>query len=366
MTAKTPKDENSDIIEGVAVEKTEPSARRGGRGTKAGSSRRKSAPDNGKAAEQASESVSSHPRRRITATTMPLLVSAVAVLLVVALAGYQIWREGRHDAALQSEVLALAGQLEDAQAAIVLLREELDTARAGQAGLGARIDGFEAALPIDPSSELAMLSTRLDRLEETAEAAQRSGSGGLSSDDTESGFANAALIAVSAMTAAEIGGGDPARWLPVLRRISEAGLDLGDLASLERLVLSSPPSAAALRVELGALVEMMKTGGVTSSDTGWWDRTTGRLGDFIRLRRSDAGSLSSQTVATNDPLQRLQRAADTGRLKAALEASHDLTSPPPRLRDWQGAATRRLELDAALAALNASAAARLLSAGVAD
>ena len=365
MTAKTPKDETSDIIEGVAVEKTESSARRGGRGTKAGSSRRKSAPDNGKTAEQASESLSSHPPRRMTATSMPLLVSAVAVLLVVALAGYQIWREGRRDAALQSEVLALAGQLEDAQAAIVPLREELNATRAGQVGLGARIDGFEAALPTDPAADLALLSTRMDKLEEAAEAARRSGSDGLSSDDTENGLANAALFAVSAMTAAEIGGGDPARWLPVLRRISEAGLDLGDLGGLERLVLSSPPSAAALLAELGALVEMMKTDGATSSDTGWWDHTAGRLGDFIRFRRSDADSPSPRTVATNDPLQHVQRAAEAGGLTAALQASRDVTSPPPRLRDWQDAATRRLELDAALATLNARVAAGLVDTGVA-
>ena len=95
-----------------------------------------------------------------------------------------------------------------------------------------------------------------------------------------------------------------------------------------------------------------------------WDHTAGRFGDFIRLRRSDADLPSPRTVATND-LPSTQSAAEAGGLTAALQASRDVTSPPPRLRDWQDAATRRLELDAALATLNARVAAGLVDTGVA-
>ena len=60
----------------------------------------------------------------------------------------------------------------------------------------------------------------------------------------------------------------------------------------------------------------------------------------------------------------LRCAAATGGLQAALDASRDVTAPPEPLRAWQEAVTRRLELDAALAALGAAAASRLAAPGV--
>ena len=167
------------------------------------------------------------------------------------------------------------------------------------------------------------------------------------------------------MTAADAGGGDPAQWLPVLRRISDAGLDLGDLGRLDALVRARPPSSAVLLADIAALVDMMDTDEARSSGTGWWDSATGRLGDFIRFRRSDAGASSNRTAEVDDsPLRKMQRAAATGGLQAALDASRDVTAPPEPLRAWQEAVTRRLELDAALAALSAAAASRLAAPGV--
>ena len=56
MTAKTPKDQDPDIIEGVAVEKSAPSGRRDRSGGKTGSSRQKLAAESSDAADQASAS----------------------------------------------------------------------------------------------------------------------------------------------------------------------------------------------------------------------------------------------------------------------------------------------------------------------
>ena len=365
MTAKTPKDEDPDIIEGVAVEKSAPSGRRGRSGGKTGSSRRKPAAESSDAADQASASVAPDAASLSTGPGLPLVISIAALLLVLAVAGYQIWQAGRSDAALRAEMAAMAGHLDEARDGMALLRQELDAARAGQAGLGARVDSVEAALPVDPSAELAALSTRLEKMEDAARTAKRSAASGMPPIDSERGLAHAGMVAVAAMTAADAGGGDPAQWLPVLRRISDAGLELGDLGRLDALVRARPPSSAVLLADIRPLVDMMDTDEARSSGTGWWDSATGRLGDFIRFRRSDADVSSNRTAEVDDsPLQKMQRAAATGGLQEALDASRDVTAPPEQLRAWQEAVTRRLELDAALAALGAAAASRLAAPGV--
>ena len=352
MTAKTPKDEDPDIIEGVAVEKSAPSGRRGRSGGKTGSSRRKPAAESSDAADQASASAVPNGAGTVTGSGLPLVISGVALLLALAVAGYQIWQAGRSETALRAEIAVMAGHLDEARDGMALLRQELDTARAGQAGLGARLDSVEAALPVDPSAELAALSTRLEKMEDAARTAKRSASSGMPAIDGERGLAHAGMVAVAAMTAADAGGGDPAQWLPVLRRISDAGLDLGDLGRLDVLVRARPPSSAVLLADIAALVDMMDTDEARSSGTGWWDSATGRLGDFIRFRRSDADASSNRTAEVDDsPLRKMRRAAATGGLREALDASRDVTAPPEPLRAWQEAVTRRLELDAALAAL---------------
>ena len=178
MTAKTPKDEDPDIIEGVAVEKSAPSGRRGRSGGKTGSSRRKPAAESSDAADQASASAAPDAASLSTGPGLPLVISIAALLLVLAVAGYQIWQAGRSDAALRAEMAAMAGHLDEARDGMALLRQEIDAARAGQAGRGARVDSVEAALPVDPSAELAALSSRLGKMEDAARTAKRSAASG--------------------------------------------------------------------------------------------------------------------------------------------------------------------------------------------
>ena len=373
MTAKTPKDEDPDIIEGVAVEKAASSTRRGRRGAKAGAPRRPSTPDAPDAPDaddvadtnDAGRAQWSAPQdavaRRMTGGGLPVMISSAAILLLLAVAGYQAWQSGRAEAVLRAEIAAMAEQLDSAQAVMSQLRLDIDAQSAGRTALADRIDAVEAALPVEPPAELAALATRLEQLEDAARKVRGDGVSGMPQMDDASGFAHAAMATAAAMTAADAGGGDAAQWVPVLRRISQAGLDLGDLGRLEALVLSRPPSSAALLAGVTPLVEMMKTGTPDASATGWWDSATGRLGDFIRFRRSDEAPSSNPNVdAEDDPLQRLQRAAATGGLQAALDASRAVTTPSAPLREWQEAVARRLELDAALAALSAAAISRLV------
>ena len=372
MTAKTPKDEDPDIIEGVAVEKTASSTRRGRRGAKAGAAGRKSTPDAPDTGNDTADAAGRTPRstrqdaaaRRMTGGGLPVMISSAVILLLLVLAGYQVWQSGRSETALRAEITAMAGQLDSAQAVMSQLRRDIDAQRAGRAALAGRIDGVEAALPVDPSAELAALATRLEKLEEATRKARRAGASGMPQMDGESALAHAAMAAAAAMTLADAGGGDAAQWVPVLHRVSQAGLDLGDLGRLEALVLSRPPSSAALLAGVAPLVEMMRTGTPDASGTGWWDSATGRIGDFIRFRRSDEGvSSNPNTDAGDDPLRKLQRVAATGDLQAALEASRAVTTSSAPLRRWQESVARRLELDAALAGLSAAAISRLVASG---
>jgi len=364
MTAKTPRNDDPDIIEGVAVEKTAPSAGRGRRGTKAGTSRRKAAAETDATAGGPSQAPPGDRSGSVPSHGTPLLISALALLLVMALGGYQLWTAESRDAALRAETAAIAGQLEAARDELARLREGGDAMRAGQVGLAKRMDGMEAGLPDDPSAALAALSTRLEQLEAADEMPPRSGASDVMVIAPETGLAHAAMAALAAMTAADAGGGEPAQWLPVLSRVSDAGLDLGDLGRRGMLSRSRPPSSAVLLADVVPLAEMMKMNETGAQDAGWWDSATGRLGDFIQLRRSDAGAPTDPNMADGDPLSQVQRAAATGGLRAALEASSAITSPPERLREWQRAVTRRLELDGLLSELSAGAISKLVPGGV--
>ena len=364
MTAKTPSNDDPDIIEGVAVEKAAPSAGRGRRGAKAGTSRRKAAAERDATAGGQSPAASADRSRSVSPQRVPLVISALALLLVMALAGYQVWTAESREAALQAEIAAIAGQLDAARDGLAQLREGGNAMRAGQDGLAKRLAGIEAGLPADPSAAIAALSTRLEELEAAAALPSRSAASDIMVMETESALAHAAMAALAAMTAADAGGGDAAQWLPVLSLASGAGLDLGDLGRLEMLVRSRPPSSAVLLADVVPLADMMRTNETGAEGAGWWDSATGRLGDFIQLRRSDAGVPADRAMDDDDPLSQWQRAATAGGLRAALQASNAITSPPERLREWQQDVARRLELDALLSGMAARAISNLVAGGV--
>jgi hypothetical protein len=84
------------------------------------------------------------------------------------------------------------------------------------------------------------------------------------------------------------------------------------------------------------------------------------------LRRSDDAPATAETAAqAATPPDAFARALRSGGLAAALAASRAIAPLPAGLADWQAAAQRRLDLDAALAGLMAQMTAHV-AAGVAD
>jgi hypothetical protein len=178
-------------------------------------------------------------------------------------------------------------------------------------------------------------------------------------------LAQAGLGAATAMNAANLEGGDPARWMPVLRELALAGLDVGDLSRLEVLLTPPPVPTARLLAKGSGLVAGIHRdrGGVS----GWWQDTTGRIAGFIRLRRSDDAPSAEDGIAeAATPADDFMRALRDGSLAEALAASRRITAGHEGLADWQLQTQRRLDLDAALAALMARMTARLVTALAAD
>jgi hypothetical protein len=167
------------------------------------------------------------------------------------------------------------------------------------------------------------------------------------------------------MNAVNLEGGDPTQWLPVLRELALAGLDVGDLSRLEALLTPPPVPTARLLAEGSGLVAGIDRdkGGVS----GWWQDTTGMIAGFIRLRRSDDAPTAEDGAAeAATPADDFARALRTKGLAAALAASRRITAGHEGLADWQLQAQRRLDLDAALAALMARMTVRLVAALAAD
>ena len=396
MTAKKTSHNDPDIIEGVAVEKPAASTGRGraaGRGksrsgtgaskqrsadTSADTSAERATADNARSDQSAGQSsrkssdgsiASGAPARR---HSMPTILSIAAIMLVLAGIAVQQWMAVRQETQLRAEIETLAAQLEAANEMLANAQTQITAIGTNQDGVVSRLAGLEAALPQDPAEALAALSARLDTLAAEmaalpvgSDAAQpQFGSGLVESGLVESGLAQAGLGAANAMNAANLDGGDPAQWVPVLREVTRAGLDVGDVEAIAALLTPRPAPTAQLLAEgtdLVALIRQHRDG-----DSGWWQNTTGRIAGFIRLRRSDDAPATEETAPqTATPPDAFARALRSGGLAAALAASRAINPSPAGLADWQAAAQRRLDLDAALAGLMAQMTAHV-AAGVAD
>ncbi|MGB1873005.1 MAG: hypothetical protein ACPHQ8_10310 [Candidatus Puniceispirillaceae bacterium] len=388
MTAKQTSDTDPEIIEGVAVEKSAASAgrrRSAGRGKSrseksapkqrpasaapddgtpdrsAGDSRAKSSSNAADNAAGASPAGVASERR----DSMPVILGVAAILLVLAGIAVQQWMVARQESQLHIEIEALTVQLDTVNELLARAQGDIAAMRTGQEKQAARLAGLEAELPRDPAEALAALSTRLDAF--AADLAARPVGGGRAQTEFDSGpaLAQAAIGAVTAMNAANLDGGDPAQWVPVLQELARAGLDIGDLAGIEALLAPRPPTTTRLLAEAAGLANMI--GRDQDDAAGWWQNTTGRIAGFIRLRRSDdMPSTEDGAVAESLPLDRFARAIRSDGLAAALAASRKVAPPPAGLAGWQAKAQRRLDLDAALAGLMVEMTARLAATRVTD
>jgi len=394
MTAKKTSNTEPETIEGVAVEKPAASTGRGraaGR-TKSGAGREASdhrsnpsanpfanptgddmKPDDAESVRPPDSSTGTSSKVS-SASKMPAILSVAAILLALAGIAVQHWMTARQETQLRTEIETLAAQLEAAHETLANTQIQITALGTSQDGVVSRLAGLEAALPQDPAEALATLTARLDTLaaemtailaaSETAPPSYRAGlvesglgeSGLGESGLGESGLAlaQAGLGAATAMNAANLNGGDPAQWVPVLRELARAGLDVGDVEAIAAVLTPRPPSAAQLLAEGGDLVALIQQD--RHGDSGWWQNTTGRIAGFIRLRRSTDAPATEETAAQKaTPLETFAGALRSGGigggLGGALAASRAITPPPAGLADWQIQAQRRLDLDAALVGL---------------
>ena len=341
MTGKKKPDTDPEIIEGVAVEKPASQAgrrRSAGRGKAASGqagTRQNTGQDSGQAStgqnagqntgqnseqnsgqaasgtgtpDSTSNDTSNHTSGGAAAdfaagsvpsgrASLPVMLGAAALVLALASIVIQQWMMARQDSRLHAELDPLAAQLATGGDMLARAEAEILVLKTNQDAAMARLAGVEAALPQDPAAALATLSARLDELAANLDARPSGGDASLPSRTSGLTLAQAGLGAVNAMNAANLDGGDAAQWVPVLRELAQAGLDVGDLTRLEALLTPPPPLAARLRAEASALAGTMQQDQADAS--GWWQATTGRIAGFIRLRRSDETTAAAEDAAEN-------------------------------------------------------------------
>ena len=340
--------EHSDIIEGVAVEKND---KEKSRGKAAGGGARRRAGRTASAAESPASPPDEDTGRGPVPDTapsarMPLILAALAVILAGAGLGLQFWRAGLEDSALRAEIDGLASRLAAAEA-------DGAAASAEAAALKAELSTLSASLPPDLSDEVAGLVARQDAVESAGPAPVASGG------DAILALAQSGMNVAAAMINDSLSGADPSRWLATLSELRAAGLVVGDLDALRAVMSPLPATDEALVAAAHGLIEPLRGEAAKHGHDGWWSAATGRLSDFVTLRRQGDGAASDGAGAANTPLLAFERAVAAGRLADALAASATLTTDLAALADWQAQARRRLALDDALAAFSADMAARL-------
>ena len=370
MTARKPPAEDSDIIEGTAVERQEDDTASGG--TPAGGrSRRRTAKkaDRGGKAGAAQDQTDAGPQAGAGPSTgapaasspKPMMLAGLALLLGLAGIGLQFWRSGTADNALRAEIDGLAAQLAAVEAEAAMARSEAADLRDVLAGLS-------DSLPPDLSADLAGLAERQDVLEAGLAAMETAGQAPLASgDDAALALAQSGMSVATAMINDSRSGLDPSRWLATLGELRAAGLTVGDLESLRAAMSPLPPTVERLMADARALIEPLRRETAAGGDDGWWSAATGRLSDFIRLRRQGDAAAQDGAARADTPLLAFERAVMADRLGDALAATADIAADLeadlgadiPALEAWRLAAGRRLALDDRLAGLSADMATQL-------
>ena len=377
MTDRKTPAEDSDIIEGVAVDKTGASSGTGRKRRSSGkapsekqASRTRGADkaggSGGGASEPGQQTDSPAARARGGGRSMAALMAAAAILIAGAGVAIQEWRTMARVQAFHAEIAALEGRLEVAETAA---RSAEDEAARLSGQISGRLAALEAAMPDDPKvalNDLAAVQDDFGQRLQRLETAPAPAAGGV--DGSQMALAQSALTVASAMLADSLAGGDAGRWLPVLEELNAAGLDLDNLESFQAALSPPPPSTSQLLASATAMMPTLRDS-VRDRSGGWWSSTADTLAGFVTLRRQD----QSDTPPSADggtPLASFADAIAGGRLEDALAASAELAAAMPDqavgLNGWRISAERRLAADAALARFSADMAARLTASGAVE
>ena len=375
---KTPQNDSqqdADVIEGVAVEKPAAAkkARKKASKSAAKSSQAGSSPPSGSMPRDDKAPPKSASADRLAAgrsRSGGVVVTGLAIMALVVAIGhaalqYQTGADDRGE--LQTRIANLEADLASASAMAAASQAQMaeTTARleAEKSELSSRLDALAASIPADQSADLSDLKaefqTRLATLEPAVEALTRQMDGGAvmsapaDISDTKLVLTRTALSAVAAMTAEMASGGRPERWLETLQPLSKAGLDLGDLDELTKVMTPLPSGSADLVVRGEDLAKWLDNGSGANESDGWWQAATGQLSNFITLRAAGGEPAAGPTT-----LSEFEAALSAGDLRSAVMAAKMIEVSGEDMRaaldQWMRDAQRRLVLDDRLVGLTAN------------
>ena len=375
---KTPQNDSqqdADVIEGVAVEKPAAAkkARKKASKSAAKSSQAGSSPpsdgmprdDKAPPKSASADRLAAGRSRSGGVVATGLAIMALVVAIGHAALQYQTGAEDRGE--LQTRIANLEADLASASAMAAASQAQMaeTTARleAEKSELSSRLDALAASIPADQSADLSDLKaefqTRLATLEPAVEALTRQMDGGAvmsapaDISDTKLVLTRTALSAVAAMTAEMASGGRPERWLETLQPLSKAGLDLGDLDELTKVMTPLPSGSADLVVRGEDLAKRLDNGSGVNESDGWWQAATGQLSNFITLRAAGGEPAAGQTT-----LSEFEAALGVGDLRSAVMAAKMIEASDEGMRaaldQWMRDAQRRLVLDDRLVGLTAN------------
>ena len=233
------------------------------------------------------------------------------------------------------------------------LRADVDAARGDIPGLAARVGKLEAGGPLTggASSDLAAISTRIDKVEQ-ALAAPKSES--RVAAEKPSAADNAASIAIVAGALKDrLAAGQP--FASEFAELDRLGVDPAALTAL-KAVVNGAPTARALTASFEAVAPKVRTAAANDAQGDMVDRFLGHMRGLVRVHKLDE-------TAGDDP------EAIISQIEAALRrddvggALADFAKLPPAARktagDWQALAGERQAADAALQSIREAAVGRL-------
>ena len=362
------------VIEGLAVEKQTTAAKSTRAKTGSGAARgpsgtsrdkqqepRTAGQTSGQTSTQSTAQKSGQTRQSTHPAGRRRLWSAIAVLAGFGIlgAGYfglqtQQDQQAKLDrqAALEAQIAILSDRVaaaELAHQALLKQQQDLDKLLAGRA----------AAIPTDIAERIEAIATRLavveaagfapaDQTEDTTNLATM-----MPALSSEMLLAQTGLATLNAIMGDNSQGLDLGRWLPSLKALADAGLQVGDLDALEKAIAVKPPSTAQLlsdgrRLPRFTFAAKASDANITAladdgADDGLWSSLLDGLSGFVTLQRTD-----NPTPATPPADQALQAALSAGQLAraAALVAG---MAPDPQRDAWRAAAEARLLVDSSLA-----------------